>query len=140
MLALVRRRHTPYGSCSACTDDLYEDHGLRKTHLNDLPESGCAVRENGVDYEKVNYFIYPLDAEQLRTLIRKLGVPAFDLLRKKEPQFKELGLTETTPADQIIAAIVANPGLLNRPIVEVGDKAVIARPVERALELLRSDK
>lgn len=94
-------------------------------------------RENGIDYEKVNYFIEPLDVEQLRTLVRKLGVTAFDLLRKKEPQFKELGLTETTSDEEIIAAIVANPGLLNRPIVEVGDRAVIARPAERALELIR---
>jgi len=58
------------------------------------------------------------------------------LLRTKEPQFKELGLSDKTPEAEILGAIVANPGLLNRPIVEVGDKAVIARPVEKALELI----
>lgn len=45
-------------------------------------------------------------------------------------------LTESSSDDEIIAAIVANPGLLNRPIVEVGEHAVIARPIERALEFL----
>ena len=67
----------------------------------------------------------------------KLDVPAFSLLRTKEPQFKELGLNENSPEKEILAAIVANPGLLNRPIVEVGDRAVITRPVEKALELIR---
>jgi arsenate reductase len=75
---------------------------------------------------------------KLRSLLKKLGIPAFGLLRTKEPQFKELGLSESTPESQVLHAIVANPGLLNRPIVEVGDRAVIARPIEKALELIRS--
>ncbi len=71
-------------------------------------------------------------------MLKKLGVPAFALLRSKEPQFKELGLTDQTPEPEILAAIAANAGLLNRPIVEVGDKAVIARPIERALDFIRA--
>jgi arsenate reductase (glutaredoxin) len=42
-----------------------------------------------------------------------------------------------TPEAEILAAIAENPGLLNRPIVEVGDRAVIARPVDKALELIQ---
>lgn len=95
-------------------------------------------RENGIDYDKVNYFIDTLTAEQLKRLLKKLGIPAFDLLRKKEPAFKDLGITESSPEDKIIAAIIDNPGLLNRPIVEVGDRAVIARPIDQALDLIRS--
>lgn len=93
-------------------------------------------RENGIDYEKVDYFIEPLDEKALKRLLKKLNLPAFSLLRTKEPKYKELGLNESAPESEILQAIVANPGLLNRPIVEVGDRAVIARPVERALELL----
>jgi arsenate reductase (glutaredoxin) len=93
-------------------------------------------RENGIAYDQVNYFNEPLDEKRLRSLVKKLGIPAFGLLRTKEKEFKELGFTEATPESDILAAIVANPGLLNRPIVEVGDKAVIARPIGRALELL----
>ena len=69
-------------------------------------------------------------------MIKKLGIPAFGLLRTKEKQFKELAFTSETPESEVIAAIIENPGLLNRPIVVVGDKAVIARPIEKALELL----
>lgn len=69
-------------------------------------------------------------------LIKKLAIPAFGLLRTKEKQFKELAFTPESPEGDIIAAIIANPGLLNRPIVVVGDRAVIARPIEKALELL----
>jgi len=94
-------------------------------------------RENGIDYDRVNYFNEPLDEKRIKSLLKKLGIPAFGLLRTKEKGFQELGFTENTPEDEIIAAIIANPGLLNRPIVEVGDEAVIARPVEKALELIR---
>ena len=96
-------------------------------------------RENGIDYDKVNYFIEPLSTAQLKTLLKKLAIPAFGLLRTKEKEFKELGFDEKTPEVVILAAIVANPGLLNRPIVEVGDAAVIARPIEKALSLIREE-
>lgn len=94
------------------------------------------LKANGIDYDKVNYFIEPLNTAQLKALLKKLAIPAFGLLRTKEKEFKELGFDENTPEAEILAAIVANPGLLNRPIVEVGNKAVIARPVDKALELL----
>ena len=93
-------------------------------------------RENGINFESVNYFDEQLTTEIVGELVAKLGIPAFDLLRKKEKEFKDLGFSPETPDSDIIAAIVANPGLLNRPIVVVGDKAVIARPIERALELI----
>lgn len=96
-------------------------------------------RENGIDYDKVNYFLEPLGEDELRALTKKLGPPAFALLRTKEKEFKDLGFTEATPDEDIFRAIAANPGLLNRPIVEVGDRAVIARPIEKALELIRED-
>jgi arsenate reductase len=49
---------------------------------------------------------------------------------------KDSGFTADTPDEQVIAAIVQDPNLLQRPIVEVGDQAVVARPIEKALELL----
>ncbi len=74
----------------------------------------------------------------MRELVKKLTIPAFGLLRTNEKQFKELAFTPETPESEVIAAIVANPGLLNRPIVVVGEKAVIARPIERALDLIQN--
>lgn len=94
-------------------------------------------RENGIDFEQVNYFVEPLTPEIVKTLLKKLEIPAFGLLRTKEKEFKERGFTPETPENEIIDAIVANPGLLNRPIVVLGDKAVIARPIEKALELIK---
>jgi len=96
------------------------------------------LRSNGVEYERVNYFIDELTEEKLRALLKKANLSPFDVLRKKEPIVKELDLSEKTAPDEIIKLIIENPNLLQRPIVEVGDKAVLARPVERALELIKS--
>jgi len=93
-------------------------------------------RENGIEYDKVNYYIEPLSEKKLRDLLKKTGIKPFDILRKKEPEFKELNITPDMPEDEIIALVVKHPDLLQRPIVEVGDKAVLARPVEKALRLV----
>lgn len=93
-------------------------------------------RENNIDFERVNYFIEPLREEKLRELLEKANLSPFEVLRKGETVFKELKLSKDTPEDEIIRALVENPSLLQRPIVEVGGKAVLARPIEKALELL----
>lgn len=98
------------------------------------------LRENGIGYEKVNYFIDALTEKELRELLKKANLSPFEVLRRKEPLFKELNLSPETPPGEIIKLIVANPSLLQRPIVEIGDKAVLARPVEKALELINSAK
>ncbi len=95
------------------------------------------LKENGIDYDKQNYFVEPLTADDIKKLLKKLKISAFALLRTKKKEFKERGFTPETPESEMIDAIVANPGLLNRPIVVVGDRAVIARPIEKALELLK---
>ena len=84
----------------------------------------------------MNYFNAPLTEDKLRQLLKKAGLRPFDVLRKSESAFKELGFTPETPDNKVIAAIVKNPNLLQRPIIEVGNKAVLARPIEKALELL----
>jgi len=96
------------------------------------------LKENGIGYEKVNYYIDPLSEEKLRALLKKANLSPLDVVRKKEPLYKELNINENTPPDEIIKLIIENPSLLQRPIVEVGDKAVLARPVEKAIELINS--
>lgn len=93
-------------------------------------------RENNIDFEKVNYFSAELTEEKLRDLLRKANLSPFEVLRKGEKVYKELSLSAQTPPDEIIKAIIENPNLLQRPIVEVGDKAVLARPIEKVKELL----
>lgn len=96
--------------------------------------------ENGVDYRKVNYFIEPLTAEKLANLLEKANLTAFDVVRKNEPVYKELKAAEITDEEELVKTIVENPSILQRPIVEVGERAVLARPIENALELISSAK
>jgi arsenate reductase (glutaredoxin) len=66
--------------------------------------------------------------------MRKLDIQPFDVLRKVDASFKELNLSKETSTDEIIAAIVKYPNLLQRPIIEIGEKAILARPIEKAFE------
>jgi len=100
---------------------------------------GQLFRENNIETENVNYFDEELTEEKLRDLLRKANLSPFEILRKKEPIFKELNITEKTSPDEIVKLIVENPALLQRPIVEVGEKAVLARPIEKALELIKAE-
>ena len=100
-------------------------------------ETLALLRENDFEPDVVLYLEAPPSERELRTLIEMLGVSPHDLLRTKEAPYVELGLSQASSADEIVAAIVKHPVLLERPIVVVGDKAVIGRPPERVLTLLR---
>ena len=69
-------------------------------------------------------------------LLKKAGIKPFAALRRGEAAFKELALTAETPDADVIRAMIDHPGLLQRPIVEVGDRAVMAPPIEKALEII----
>lgn len=95
------------------------------------------LRESGVSFEKVNYYVEPLTRKKLTELIRKMNLKPRDLLRKSEPIYKELGLAEDKFSDsELIALMIEHPDLLQRPIVERGDRAVLGRPTENVKELL----
>lgn len=92
------------------------------------------LTEKGIDFEKVEYLINPISREKLVDLARKVG-SVRELVRTKEPQYKELGVADMSD-DQILDTLAANPALVQRPIVEVGDRAIVARPAERVNEIL----
>ena len=95
------------------------------------------LRESGVPFDKVNYYVEPLSKKKLTELIRKLGMKPRELLRKGEAAYKELGLAEDKFSDsELITLMVEHPELLQRPIVERGDRAVLGRPTENVKELL----
>ena len=94
-------------------------------------------RENNIEFEQVNYFNEPLSEGKLRDLLKKANLSPSDVLRKGDKVYKELNLSEETDSDKLIKLIVENPNLLQRPIVEVGDKAILARPVEKVLEIIK---
>ncbi len=95
------------------------------------------LRERGVDFSKVNYYIEPLSSKKLKELIGKMKIKPRDLLRKGEPVYKELGLSKDEFSDdQLIDLMVQNADLIQRPIVERGDRAVLGRPTENVEQLL----
>lgn len=94
--------------------------------------------ESGVDFEKVNYYIEPFSKSQLQSLLKKMGMKPSELLRKSEQAYKDLKITEMNfTEDQILDLMIKNPDLVQRPIVEKGSKAILARPPEKILALLR---
>ncbi len=95
------------------------------------------LRESGVAFEKVNYYIAPLDEKKLRELLRKMNLAPRELLRKSEAVYRELGLgKDEFSDDEIIQLMLKHPDLIQRPIVERGSRAVLGRPVENIRALL----
>ena len=95
------------------------------------------LKERGVEFERLNYFVDPLPRRKLVSLIKKTGLPPRDFLRTREKAYKEMGLKDPSLSDKaIIDALVECPELLQRPIIERGGRAVLGRPVEKVLELL----
>jgi arsenate reductase len=96
-----------------------------------------ALKESGVDFEAVDYYLEPIPKAKLKELIAKMGIPASELLRKKEPIYRELGLEKKKLTDDAIVDLMArHPDLIQRPIVEKGARAILARPAERLKEIL----
>lgn len=86
----------------------------------------------------IRYLETPPDADTVSDLLGKLGVTARGLLRSKEDEFTSLGLDNPSLDEAtLIAAIVAHPRLMERPVIVHGNRAVIARPPERVQELLK---
>ncbi|MBW8824579.1 MAG: arsenate reductase (glutaredoxin) [Xanthomonadales bacterium] len=99
--------------------------------------TAALLAERGLQPVVVEYLQTPPDAGTLRDLLGKLAIPARDLLRKGEPEYGELGLDDPALPDEFaIAAMMEHPRLIERPILVRGDRAVICRPPERALELI----
>jgi arsenate reductase len=94
------------------------------------------LTENGIDFNKVNYYIEPFTKSRLKSLLKKMNMKPNELLRKNEDAYKSLGLqNKIYSEDEILDLMIENPDLVQRPIVEKGNKAVLARPPEKINEL-----
>ncbi|MEA2125011.1 MAG: hypothetical protein QOI80_1793 [Solirubrobacteraceae bacterium] len=117
---------------------LNEEGGItvyEKTSCSNCQRLGRILSERGIDFDRVDYHIDPLPAPKIAALLAKAGIGPRDALRLKEPGAQELIDRDASDAE-ILAAMEADPVLLQRPIVERGDRAVLARPAERVLDLL----
>lgn len=95
------------------------------------------LEERGLQPTVLLYLETPPSAAQLRDVLAKLGIPARQLLRSGEDEYRELNLAnEALSEAQLIEAMAAHPRLIERPILIAGDRAVIGRPAENVLDLL----
>lgn len=95
------------------------------------------LEARGLTPTVVRYLETPLNAAQIKALLKKLGISARQLLRTGEDEYKTLNLADASVNEaQLIAAIAAHPKLMERPILETADKAIIGRPPENVLEIL----
>lgn len=95
------------------------------------------LKARGLSPKVVRHLDTPPNAAELQALLVKLGLPARQLLRTGEEAYKSLNLADASLSEaQLIAAMVAQPKLIERPILIAGERAIIGRPPERILELL----
>jgi len=95
------------------------------------------LEERGIQPQIIRYLETPPSAAEIKALLAKLGIGARQLLRTGEDEYKELNLANPALSDeQVIEAMAKHPKLIERPILVVGDKAVIGRPPEKVLEIL----
>jgi arsenate reductase len=103
-----------------------------------LIEADIAAKNSGSVIEQITYLDGGLTVPVLAEICQKLGMPPTDIIRKKDAKFIELGLNidDGRSAEEWCQIICDNPAILERPIVVIGDKAVMGRPPENVLEIL----
>lgn len=95
------------------------------------------LRERGIEPKIVEYLKTPLDKAALKALLKKMGVPARELLREKGTPYAELDLGNPKwTEDELVAFMEKHPILMNRPVVVTAKAAKLCRPSESVLELL----
>jgi len=97
-----------------------------------------ALIEQGINFEKVNYYINPFPKTKLKSLLKKMKLKPAEVIRSKEKVYKELDVKHKNYSDEeLIDLMIKYPDLIQRPIIEMGDKAILARPPERIKELFK---
>jgi arsenate reductase len=94
------------------------------------------LEHSGLEFEVIKYLETPPTFEELEALISKLGINPIELIRKKEKLWIEKFKNKVFTSNQLIQIMVLNPILIERPIVINGNRAAIARPMEKISEIL----
>lgn len=95
------------------------------------------VRESGQPFKAINYYEQPFSKSLLKTLLKKAGLGVREVLRTKEDRYKSLKLADRAMSDdQLLDLMIKHPDLIQRPLVEKGDQAMLARPAETITRLV----
>jgi arsenate reductase len=94
------------------------------------------IREARVELPVREYLRDPLSIDELRRIVKMLDVRPIDIVRRGEAQYAALGLSDTTPDDEVLRAMAENPILIERPIIVRGGRAAVGRPTEKVQEIL----
>ncbi|QGU04253.1 arsenate reductase (glutaredoxin) [Corynebacterium comes] len=94
------------------------------------------LRDKGIEPDIIRYLDAPPSVEKLRELVDAAGITVHDAIRTKEAEYKQLGLSPDTPDEELLAAMVAHPRLIERPFVVTAKGVRIARPTEAIDEIL----
>src|SRR5690349_10609009 len=98
------------------------------------------LKESGKPFTAINYYEQPFTKPQLKALLKKAKRSPKDVLRTKEDIYKDLGLAKKTHSDdELIELMIKHPDLIQRPMVEKGEKALLARPAELVKNILEGN-
>lgn len=95
------------------------------------------LRDSGAPFDVRWYLAEPLSASELQMLLTQLGMNPSQLIRRNEPLFIDKYAGKTLKEDEWLQIMVAEPELIERPIVAKGGKAIIARPPELVLDFIK---
>lgn len=129
-----------FSTCDWCSSEpIIKNNMLTIYHNNRCGKSRDALailKEKNVEFKIIDYLKNTPTTKDLEIILRKLNISPIDLLRKGETIFKENFKDKTFTNAEWIQVMIANPILIERPIIVNGDKAVIGRPPEKILEIL----
>lgn len=95
------------------------------------------AQASGKPFRTINYYEQPFTKAKLKSLLKKAGLKATDIIRTKEDVYKELDLKNSSMSEnELIELMVKHPDLIQRPLIEKGEHALLARPPEQLHSIL----
>ncbi|MBI2269392.1 MAG: arsenate reductase (glutaredoxin) [Bacteroidetes bacterium] len=102
-----------------------------------ISREACSIIDTkGIPFEIIEYLIAPLNEREIKVLLKKLGMKAEEIVRKKEDLYKTKYKNKKLSETEWVKVLTKNPVLIERPIIVKGDKAVIGRPPENVNSLI----
>lgn len=107
------------------------------TRCSKSREACSILQDKGVEFETIEYLKTPPTQKEIKELLKMLGMKAQDIVRTGEPLYKEKFADKKLSESEWIKVLAENPILIERPIIVKGNKAIIGRPPEKVLELIK---